>query len=150
MVRRREDGGVGLDCNSLHLDVLQLSGLLAGDVKEREMIARPRSSNGGRSNPASYFVRSGGPMVKKLILAVKEGGVSGSGLLCRTSLLAFLFTLPAFNRGRGYRFFEVFCGYGDQVPTCKITMRNKHAFSHCTYNWLHDFLVGFALLRGHH
>src|SRR5450759_5797377 len=81
-------------------------------------------------------------MVKKLILAVKEGGVSGSGLLCRTSLLAFLFTLPAFNRGRGCRFFEVFCGYGDQVPTCKITMRNKHAFSYCTYNWLHDFLVG--------
>jgi hypothetical protein len=33
-------------------------------------------------------------MVKKLILAVKEGGVSGSGLLCRTSLLAFLFTRP--------------------------------------------------------
>src|SRR5450756_3126875 len=68
--------------------------------------------------------------------------VSGSGLLCRTSLLAFLFTRPAFNRGRGRRFFEVFCGYGDQVPTCKITMRNKHAFSYCTYNWLHDFLVG--------
>src|ERR1039457_834206 len=81
--------------------------------------------------------------------SVKEGGVSGSGLLCRTSLLDFLFTRPAFNRGRGCRFFEVFCGYGDQVPTCKITMRNKHAFSYCTYNWLHDFLVGFALLRGH-
>src|ERR1017187_7242063 len=80
----------------------------------------------------------------------RKGGVSGSGLLCRTSLLAFLFTRPAFNRGRGCRFFEVFCGYGDQVPTCKITMRNKHAFSYCTYNWLHDFLVGFALLRGHH
>jgi hypothetical protein len=41
MVRRWEDGGVGLDCNSLHLDVLQLSGSLAGDVKEREMETRP-------------------------------------------------------------------------------------------------------------
>src|ERR1035438_9690092 len=83
-------------------------------------------------------------------LGCQGRGVSGSGLLCRTSLLAFLFTRPAFNRGRGCRFFEVFCGYGDHVPTCKITMRNKHAFSYCTYNWLHDFLVGFALLRGHH
>src|ERR1035441_8714285 len=41
MVRRWEDGGVSLDCNPLHLDVLQLSGSLAGDVKEREMETRP-------------------------------------------------------------------------------------------------------------
>src|SRR5664279_1712059 len=94
--------------------------------------------------------RSPSPYGQETHLGCQGRGVSGSGLLCRTSLLAFLFTRPAFNRGRGCRFFEVFCGYGDHVPTCKITMRNKHAFSYCTYNWLHDFLVGFALLRGHH
>src|SRR5208282_4991015 len=42
-------------------DVLQLSGLLAGGVKEsRNDNPTGDSLNGGRPNPASSFVRSGG------------------------------------------------------------------------------------------
>jgi hypothetical protein len=51
-------------------------------------------------------------MVKKLILAVKEGGVSGSGLLAGLPFLLSSSHAQHSIEGRGCRFFEVFCGYG--------------------------------------
>jgi hypothetical protein len=76
-------------------------------------------------------------------------------LLWRQPFFAFFFTRPAFNPGRGRRFFEVFLTHGDHVPTCQIAM-HPSALAHRAYNWLHDFLFcgqviflpGFTLLLG--
>jgi len=64
MVRRqtaRGTGSIRVEIYSKLSVVLQLSGLLAGGVKEsRNDNPTGNLSNGGRPNPASSFVQSGG------------------------------------------------------------------------------------------